>query len=386
MMRWWMVVGAATALLSLQSAWAGELDSALAAVERVGPKGAGAEAAASGWKKLAQADASQIPLLLAAIDEDNPLAANWIRSAVETIAQRESDDLPADALEQFVKQTDHNPRARRLAYELLLRVDPQAKSRLLPKMLHDPSVELRRDAVAWKMNREFQSREKQIENLRAAFAAAVDDDQVKELAQRLKDLGEQVDLARHYGFVMKWHLIGPFDNADEKGFHKSLGPEGKPIDLSASDQGSHGQGEVAWREVVSDDDYGRIDLNEELGKHKSAVAYAVAFFHSDEARPVELRYKSKNACKVWLNGTLIDEREVYHSDGNPSMDQYTCQGELEKGRNTILIKVCQNDQPESWAQSWAFQLRVCDSAGAAVLAENRVEKSSSDAPQKRQNQ
>jgi len=29
---------------------------------------------------------------------------------------------------------------------------------------------------------------------------------------------------------------------------------------------------------------------------------------------------------------------------------------------------------------------VCDSAGAAVLAENRVEKSSSDAPQKRQNQ
>ncbi len=39
------------------------------------------------------------------------------------------------------------PRGRRLAYELLLRVDPAAEDRLVPQMLDDPARELRRDAV-----------------------------------------------------------------------------------------------------------------------------------------------------------------------------------------------------------------------------------------------
>jgi len=31
-----------------------------------------------------------------------------------------------------------------------------------------------------------------------------------------------------------------------------------------------------------------------------------------------------------------------------------------------LVKVCQNDQPEEWAQNWMFQLRLTDGLGAAV--------------------
>ena len=37
-----------------------------------------------------------------------------------------------------------------------------------------------------------------------------------------------------------------------------------------------------------------------------------------------------------------------------------------KGRNTILLKVCQNEQADAWAQVWDFQLRVCDAVGGAV--------------------
>ena len=300
-------------MLSL-AASAGELDTALAKIDQVGPKGTGAAAAASAWETLAKADATDIPTLLAAIEEDKPLAANYIRSAIEAIADRQADQLPADRLEQFVTQTSNNPRARRLAYELLLRAQPQAEARLLPKMLNDPSVELRRDAVAALVAQAEGAAERK--NLQAAFDAAVDDDQVKAIAKRLKGLGEEVDIARHYGFVMQWHIVGPFDNADEAGYDEAQGPEGQAIDLSETFKGSHDQGEVTWQKVVSEDDYGRVDLNKELDKHKSAIAYAVATFHADEARPVELRYKSKNACKVWLNGKLIDEREVYHADGS----------------------------------------------------------------------
>ena len=82
---------------------------------------------------------------------------------------------------------------------------------------------------------------------------------------------------------------------------------------------------------------------------------------------VGLRLGCINANKLWLNGKLIHEHGVYHSGSQ--MDQYTARGTLANGRNTILLKVCQNEQTEEWAQSWHFQLRVCDEFGTAVLSE-----------------
>jgi hypothetical protein len=32
-----------------------------------------------------------------------------------------------------------------------------------------------------------------------------------------------------------------------------------------------------------------------------------------------------------------------------------------------LLKICQNEQTEDWAQRWEFQVRICDSSGTAVL-------------------
>ena len=39
------------------------------------------------------------------------------------------------------------------------------------------------------------------------------------------------------------------------------------------------------------------------------------------------------------------------------------------GENLIFVKLCQNDQKESWAQAWEFALRVCDNLGTAVKVE-----------------
>lgn len=63
--------------------------------------------------------------------------------------------------------------------------------------------------------------------------------------------------------------------------------------------------------------------------------------------------------------------EVYHSGS--SLDQYVASGKLKRGRNVILLKICQNEQTENWAQDWEFQLRICDAVGTAVLAANRPE-------------
>jgi len=57
---------------------------------------------------------------------------------------------------------------------------------------------------------------------------------------------------------------------------------------------------------------------------------------------------------------------VYHSGSQP--DQFVNRVVLQPGRNVILVKVCQNEQTQDWAQRWDFQLRVCDETGGAVLS------------------
>jgi hypothetical protein len=59
-------------------------------------------------------------------------------------------------------------------------------------------------------------------------------------------------------------------------------------------------------------------------------------------------------------------------------DQYVARGRLKQGRNRILLKICQNEQTEDWAQVWAFQFRVCDLAGKGLnSADSQVAKRAS---------
>jgi hypothetical protein len=148
---------------------------------------------------------------------------------------------------------------------------------------------------------------------RQALASARDNDQVKAATDQLRKLGETVDLPRHFGFLMEWNLLGPFDNRDKKGFAVAYPPEEK-IDLTAKYEGK--EGEVAWTSFVTSDEYGNVDLNKALTRHKGAAAYAYAEFVSDREQPIELRLGCINANKVWLNGKLIGQAEVYHAAYN----------------------------------------------------------------------
>jgi hypothetical protein len=53
------------------------------------------------------------------------------------------------------------------------------------------------------------------------------------------------------------------------------------------------------------------------------------------------------------------------------MDQYRAHARLKQGVNTILLKICQNEQTEDWAQEWNFQVRVCDASGQAIPPSKR---------------
>jgi hypothetical protein len=340
----------------------------------VGPEGKNHRPAAEAWQRLIAADASQIPQILAGFQADAPLAANWLRSAVETITQRQLDagkPLPIDELEVLIRDRSHAPKARRLAFELLTRVEPQAAQRLVPGFMDDPSLELRRDAVADALQRADQwlpdDRSQAAAAYREALIAARDPDQVARAAAKLQELGQSVDLTRHFGFITTWRLIAPFDNTDMRGFDAVYGPE---VNLDPTAEYVGKEGTVRWIETTTSDPYGSVDLNQVLGRFKGAIAYAYAEFHAPEPRNVELRLGSINGNKVWLNGELLTANNVYHAGSY--MDQYIGRGRLRAGKNVILVKIAQNEQNESWAQRWQFQLRVCDQYGTAVLSEPPV--------------
>jgi len=359
------------ALLVAGDAAGANLSGPLRQLQAVGPYGQGHQAAAAAWAEVARADASQLPTILGALDGANPLAANWIRTALDAIAERElarGGRLPAAQLEAFLRDRSHAPQGRRLAYEWLVRVDPLAEARLMPGMLDDPSLELRRDAVA----RLMAEGEKQIEagqksqgmaTLGRAMTAARDVDQIRNLARRLGQLGRPVDIAKHMGFLLDWQLIGPFDNTDEKGYDTVYPPE-REIRLDASYPGKHKP--VKWFAHATKDEWGVVDFNKLLGEEKLVVAYATCEFFSPKSQRVQFRLTSLDATKLWLNGRLIDEHRVYH--GGSSLDQYICQADLQPGRNVILLKVCQNAIMQEWARHWDFQLRVCDERGTAILS------------------
>ncbi len=345
-----------------------DVDQLLQAITKIGHKGKGHAEATSAAQKLAQADADALIPILEAMDEANPLAVNWLRGAFEAIAARTlaSQSLPVKELEKFLADTSHAARARRLAYEWIIQANPDAAERIIPGMLADPSPEMRRDAVLRLINQAKQAAQEGQKNMavklyRKALTGASEAEQVEPIVKALTELGETVDRVKHYGLLTEWYVIGPFDNRDEKGFPVVYPPE-EHVDLQATYEGQ--QGPVQWQKLKTQDEQGVFDLAELTKPHKGAIDYLTTVVISDRDRPVEFRLATANAWKLWVNGELVFAREEYHR--GMQFDQYRVPGRLAKGPNRILIKICQNEQEQPWAQRWSLQFRICDPSGLSA--------------------
>ncbi len=363
----------------------------LATLQKVGPEGAGNAEAAAAWQELSALGPDSIVPILSAMEGSGLLARNWMRAAVEAIAEREqkaSAQLPADALKTFLLDRSQEPNARRLAYDLYSQIDAEASAALVPGMIDDPSPALRREAVArllaeGRTQLEAGDSEKSRTTLLAALDAAREVDQIDAITKLLREkLQQKVDLPRHFGFLSHWHLIGPFDNTDRAGFDTVYPPE-LGIDLAAEYPGKGGS-PVKWQAYATPDDYGKVDFNQPYGPLKQVTGYAYTEFTSAEARDAQIRLGCKNAWKVWCNGELLFGRDEYHR--GQRIDQYTMPVKLKAGKNTLLVKACQNEQEQDWTVQWEFQLRVCDATGTAILATDRQPTPEKAAPVRRRSQ
>lgn len=369
-MRRVLITGVCLLLVVPLSGWCAGIEDQIARLREVGREGKGNGPATQAWRELvARGPAALVPLLQA-LDSADATSANWLRSAVDAIAERELQagrKLPADQLEKFIQEKEHKGTARRLAYEWLARTDPSTPDRLLPTMLDDPGAELRRDAVARVVKQASDLLTKGDKDaarveFQKALKSAREVDQVEDLVKQLKPLGVAVDVPTHFGFIRQWKVIGPFDNSELAGFARVYPPE-KTADLTAVLKGKK-DAELRWLDHTTADAHGIVDLNKAIGKHMGAVAYAYTVVESPQEQPVEIRVGSNNAVKFFLNGQPLAAREEYHH--GMKMDQYIGKGTLKAGKNELLVKVCQNEQTEEWAQLWSFQLRIADALGGAI--------------------
>lgn len=359
----------AAGFLPARAANSSDLSAAIQTICCIGPEGRGNAEASLAWKRLAAAPAADLPAILAAMDSANDLARNWLRAAVDTVVSRETavgHALPLAGLEDFLADRQHNGRARRLAFDLIARVDSAKAQRLIAGMLDDPAGELRREAVQQLMTEAAQAQasgrtDDAKARYRTALQAARDTDQMDAIAKALRALGETPDLRRVFGWLTRWKVIGPFDNTGLAGFAAEYPPE-REIKLDAEYDGKAGK--VRWRDFETADEYGVVDLNKPLGALKEVTGYAYAEFDVAQAQPAEIRLGSENAWKVWFNGRFLFGRDEYHR--GREIDQYRLPVQLKAGRNTILVKVCQDQKVEEWTVEWLFQLRVTDSLGTPI--------------------
>ena len=360
-----VLCGIAAVCLATVSVGAADTDELISVIRSVKSEGQGNEAAGRAVAALSSGSVDVLPEILAGFDGASSLAANYLRAAAETIADRQSEDgkrLPARRLEQLVKDGTQDPRARRLAYELLLRADSSAEGRIIPGLLLDPSPEFRRDAVQRLIDQAGKEKgPTALTTYRTALSGATDEDQVKSITAALKELGETVNLVEHFGFLTEWKVIGPFDNRKLVGFDKVYAPE---TELKLDSELDGQEGKVAWGDISTKDDFGIIDIARSIAPHKGAVMYLTTNFQADRNRDVELRFGTPNAWKVWVNGKLLFGRDEYHR--GMAIDQYAVPVRVKTGQNVILLKLCQNEQKDSWAQRYQIQMRVCDSSGIAV--------------------
>jgi len=320
----------------------------------------GLQQAASIAKQLSSSKELSLVQVLSAMKGASPIGKNWLVGLANGL-HRKSPATQTAELEKFLADKTQDGEARYTVFRWLTDGNEERKTQWLEEMLFDPSLEIRFDAVARAL---ASSEEIDQARLTTLLDAARHPEQVAAIIARLGKAGVEVDQAKHLGFLTRWDFIGPFDNIGSKNFDKVYPVETDWTKNQLAESYEGKTGKVTWAEGTSESPEGALDLAKIFNKEKGCIVYGKTTVNVPSDVDCEIRVGCINAQKVWVNGELVIANEVYHT--GMQIDQYAVPVRLKAGENRILIKVCQNEQKEAWAQLFTFQARLCDSTGKAI--------------------
>jgi len=176
-------------------------------------------------------------------------------------------------------------------------------------------------------------------------------------AQILSRLGEDPSaIPRRAGFIVRWWLLGPLPNPDNRAFDQAFIDETatNPLQLETVRVDNR---LLRWREIRVLDPQGVVDLRQFFRQTEWVACYAYTEFVVDNEMEAELRVGSDDSVKVWLNGKLVHQ---FGGMRGLSVDQDRVRVRLQKGVNRLLLKVTQG------GGGWEFCVRLVDLQGSPI--------------------
>lgn len=352
-------------------------------IKTVAKQGLGTDQGRAAWRRLSKGGPELLPHLLKAMDTSDIVTCNWLRTAFERILEHEikaEKKIDVEPLYAFAKNPKHQGRARRFALSIVERLQPGITKQFLKGKLNDP--EFRFDAVDLLLEKAKRlakrgERQEAIAAYQRALDSTRDVPQAQRAAAALLDFGIEKSVARHFGFLTDWYLVGPFDAPNKKGFSTVYPPE-KKVDLKATYKGQSNK--IHWKRYRVQEPSPKIrakhvalvNLREAraLGDADDAVAFAYTEINVPKARKVEFRGSADDNFTVWVNGKKVFAFEEYNN--GVRLDRHRFPVQLKKGKNTILVKIVQS--PPYIAPNWEFFLRLADDTGKGVPFENALPK------------
>lgn len=165
---------------------------------------------------------------------------------------------------------------------------------------------------------------------------------------KLRLLGQSVEITARGGRIDAWWVMGPFEAANQDAWDRAEAPE-KEVDLTKEVRA--GRRTLRWQPVQSGDADGIVDLDTRISPNDYVFAYAFAEVHVTKAREAVLHCGSDDGIRIWVNGELIHTKFVPRG---VTVDEDSVKIQLKEGKNTILVKVCE------LGGGWAFHARLED--------------------------
>lgn len=193
--------------------------------------------------------------------------------------------------------------------------------------------------------------------LRNLFAMKIPRNLGIQAAQILSRLGEDPsEMPRRFGFIVRWWLLGPLPNPDNRAFDQAFIDETSinPLKLETVKVDNR---LLRWREIRVLDPQGVVDLTQFFRQTNWVACYAYTEFVVDDEMDAELRVGSDDSVKVWLNGKLVHQ---FGGMRGLSVDQDRIRVRLQKGVNRLLLKVTQG------GGGWEFSARLVDLQGNPI--------------------
>ncbi len=324
---------------------------------------ASALAASKAMRQLGKANDVTLIQSLSAMKGATPVGRNWLLGLANSLYRKSGTSQTAE-LNKFLSDSNQDGEARYIVFQWLTASNDGLRKELLVNMNQDSSPELRFLAIDEAMKSNLETKP-----LMSLLDAARHPSQVVSIIEKLKEQGEIIDQSKQLGFLPRWRLIGPFDHVGTLNFDKEFPVESDFAMGSIKDAYEGKKESVKWRDELSAAPDGMVDLAAIYSNEKGCIIYALTEFDSEKEQEAEVRLGCINGNKIWVNGKLVMSNEVYHTGSQ--IDQYAEPIRLKAGKNSILLKLCQNEQKDSWAQVFQFQLRICDSTGKAILTKGR---------------